>query len=139
MRALEFLIWMVLICSAPPVLAAMQIMPLSLGGLDANTAQAGDWIYNLMYVTDSDNLQQVSLTDNYLSWNTVTFALHYLTFGFFWILFLLTSVVLIFPALILMFKVPTALALWLSVGVWFMYMLAYIQIKRGGYSLDGYR
>jgi hypothetical protein len=138
MRALEMLIWMVLLLMTPPLLGAMQIMPLSVG--TCNAVQCGDaqnFIYNTM---NSTSLQQVTLNPNTLiSWDTVTFGIAYAAFGFFWILFLLSAVVTVAPALIIMFNIPAPIALYLTIGQWIIYMIAYIQIKRGGVSLDGYR
>ena len=86
-----------------------------------------------------DSAVDMNTPNGWLSWNAVTFALTYIVYAVFWILFILMSVVLIYPAMVVMFHVPSVLAVYISIGVWLIYMLAYIQIKRGGFSLDGYR
>ena len=140
MRALEITIWIILLAATPPLLSAMQVIPLTVGTCAPEMCQATSWVYTAL---DSSQLKDSAIDLNnpggWLSWNTITFALSYIVYAVFWILFILASVVLIFPALIIMYHVPTALSLYISVGVWIIYMLAYIQIKRGGFSLDGYR
>jgi len=138
MRALELLIWMILLVTSPVLLMSMQVFPVSLGTCDPQVCGVQS---NVLQIMNSTSLQQVPKLDpsDLVSWDTVTFAVTYLAFAFFWILFLLSMVAMVGPAIVIMFHVPPVLALWLSVGQWIIYMIAYIQIKRGGLSLDGYR
>jgi hypothetical protein len=137
MRALELVFWMIMLVTSPVVLMSMQIFPVSLGTCDPQVCGVQANVLNIM---NSTSLQQVNLDANdWLSWDTVTFAVTYLAFAFFWILFLLSMIVVVGPAIVIMFHVPPVIALWLSVGQWLIYMVAYIQIKRGGLSLGGYR
>ena len=140
MRALEITIWMILLMATPPLLGAMQVIPISIGTCSPEACGATSWIYDSMNSTQlQDSAIDMNNPNGWLSWNTVTFALTYVVYAVFWILFILMSVVLIYPAMVVMFHVPSVLAVYISIGVWLIYMLAYIQIKRGGFSLDGYR
>jgi hypothetical protein len=137
MRALELIIWMILLVTSPVVLMSLQVFPVSLGTCDPQVCGVQG---NILQIMNSTSLQQVKMDPNeLLSWDNVTFAITYLAFAFFWLLFLLGMVVVVGPGLVIMFHVPPVIALWLSLGQWIIYMIAYIQIKRGGLSLDGYR
>jgi hypothetical protein len=138
MRALELIIWMILLVTSPIVLMSMQVFPVSLGTCDPQVCGVQSNILNIMNSTSLNQAPDLDM-NNLASWDNVTFAVTYLAFAFFWVLFLLGMVAVVGPALVIMFHVPAAIALWLTLGQWIIYMIAYIQIKRGGLSLDGYR
>lgn len=138
MRALELIIWMILLMMTPPLLGAMQVMPVSVGNCDPTQCGVAQ-----TFITDTMNstsLKQIDLDPStIISWDNLTFALKYLVYGFFWILFLLSAIVIVAPALAILFHVPYAIGIYLSVGQWLIYMIAYIQLKKGGFPLPGLR
>lgn len=93
-------------------------------------------------MANTSQLQEINLSSGNLAdiaWSAITFSVTFIVYAFFWILYILSTIVLVGPALQTMFNVPGALANWLMVGVWALWMVAYTQIKRGGLGWDQYR
>jgi hypothetical protein len=137
MRALEITLLMIGVLTAPSVLIAMHVYPAS-NTCDETTCQAQQFLYSMANQT---TLQQVNLNGNPASigWDLFTFSLTFIVFAVFWLLYFLSIIVLVGPAMTSMFHVPSFIANWLMVMVWVMWMLAIVQVKRGGISVDGYR
>ena len=139
MRALEITIWMIMLLTAPSIFTAMGLFPSNMSTCGALECQAQQYVFS---VANQTQLEQVDMTVNdplKMGWNLLTFSLDFIVLAFFWLLYILSLVVLAGPALAEMFSLPEALSTYFTVGIWFMWMLAIVQIKRGGLSVDGYR
>lgn len=139
MRALEITIWASLIIASMAVLQGIGVVHIASNTCTTADCQARAFLYNMANMT---SLQEVSLdTTNYSSMaiTAVTLGLNYVVFSIFWLLYILALFVLLGPALQIMFGVPVVIAEFLMIGVWFLWLLAIIQIKRGGLGVDSWR
>lgn len=139
MRALEITIFIIMVITATSVLDAMGMVHSTSNTCGTADCQARAFLYNM---TNMSSLQSVSLdtTDPAsMAWTSITLGLDFLIFAVFWGLYLLAIIVLVGPALQVMFGVPAVIATWLMVGVWILWIIALIQIKRGGLGFDTWR
>jgi hypothetical protein len=137
MRAVEVTILLIMILTAPSVIGAMGVIPVTqtCGAVDC---QASQTIYSM---ASSFELKAVDLSESpgQIAWDVLTLTVTFPIYAFFWMLYFLSTIVLIRPALITMFHVPDIMATYLNVGVWILWLVAYVQWKRGGIGIDGYR
>ena len=139
MRALEITIWMLMILTAPTLVYSMGFMPQNTTTCTTLDCQARITIFNM---ANSTQLQEIDLSNTnpaFMVWDAMTFGLTFIVYAAFWMLYLLSTIVLVGPALNSMFHVPAALASWLGVGIWLLWILAYVQYKRGGLGTDAIR
>jgi hypothetical protein len=57
----------------------------------------------------------------------------------FWALYLLSIIIIAWPALISMFSINSTLAAFMFVGIWLIWIIGIVQIKRGGLGFDTWR
>ncbi len=138
MRSIEYTIWTIFIICSPALLQSMGMMH------DTNTCttagcQASAFLYNM---TNVSSLQEVSLntTDpGSLAWTSLTLGVSFVIFSVFWVLYLLSVIVLAWPAILSMFGVGNPLGNYLFIGIWIIWILGIVQIKRGGLGVDAWR
>ena len=138
MRAVEITLWIIFVLTAPLVVSSMGWMPVTSTTCGTIDCQARTTLYSM---ASSFQLQEVNMGDSpgQMAWDVVVLSVTFPIYAFFWILYLLSTIVLIRPAMIAMFGVPTDLATYLNIGVVLIWMIAYAQWKRGGFGLGGYR
>ena len=139
MRSLEITIFILLVITSTSVLDGMGIVHNTSNTCTTSDCQARAFIYNM---TNMSSIQEVSLdtTDPAsMAWTSITLGLNFIIFAVFWGLYILALIVLVGPALQYMFGVPAVIATWLMVGVWILWIIALIQIKRGGLGFDTWR
>lgn len=138
MRAFEVSMLLIFILTAPSVIQAMGVGPAVATTCTTVDCQARTTILNL---ANSTSLKEVDLTASpgQAAWDIVTLTVTFPIYAFFWMLYFLSLIVFIGPALQSMFYVPAAIATYLNVGVWMIWIIAYIQWKRGGIGIDGFR
>jgi hypothetical protein len=138
MRAFEITILMITILTAPSVIQAMGVVPNSLMTCTGTACEVQTWLYNF---ASGFKLQAIDLNSD-PGTIIVDAAILAVTFPFwamFWMLYFLSIIVLIKPAMVSLFHVPDVMATWLNVGLVILWMAAYIQWKRGGLGLDASR
>lgn len=139
MRALEITILILMVITATSVLDGMGLVHNTSNTCTTLDCQARAFIYNM---TSTNTLSEVNLdtTDPaQMAWTSITLGLNFIVFSFFWSLYLLSLIILVGPALQQMFGVPEIIATWLMVGTWVLWVIAIIQIKRGGLGFDSWR
>jgi hypothetical protein len=139
MRALEITIWICFVLTVPSVMTAMGIFPSYMGTCGSLDCQAQNFIYGMTNTTSLQNNVGNPSSGGPSLVDIATITITYVVFAVGWILYIFSIIIIAGPALASMFNVPQQLSIWLTIGVWLMWMLAIIQIKRGGLSLDGYR
>jgi len=93
-------------------------------------------------MTSTNSLSEVSLdtTDpGSLLWTSITIGLNFIVFALFWALYLLSIIIIAWPALISMFSINSTLAAFMFVGIWLIWIIGIVQIKRGGLGFDTWR
>ena len=138
MRAFEITILLIMILTAPNVIAAMAVVPSSLITCTGTACEAQSWLYSF---ASGFQLQAVDLSSDLGSiiWDSVTLAVTFPIWAMLWMLYFLSIIVLVKPAMVSLFHVPDVMATWLNVGLVILWMSAYIQWKRGGLGLDASR
>jgi len=138
MRAFEITVLLIMILAGSTVLDTMGVMPSVRTTCGAVDCQARDTIYAM---ANGFELKAVDLNDSpgQIAWDILTLTITFPIYALFWMLYFLSTIVLIRPALISMFHVPEVLANYLTVGIWILWLVAYVQWKRGGISVDNYR
>jgi hypothetical protein len=138
MRAFEISMLLIFVLTAPSVIQAMGVVPPVSTTCTTMDCQARTTILNL---ANSTSLKEVDFaaSPGQAAWDLVTLTVTFPIYAFFWMLYFLSLIVFIGPALQSMFGVPAAIATYLNVGVWIIWLIAYIQWKRGGIGIDGYR
>mgnify|MGYP007100129498 CR=1 FL=1 len=139
MRALEITLFSIGVLLAPTMFAGLGIINGDLTQCDATVCQAQQFLYDM---ADNSKLQTLNLNQSdpvSMGWDLLTFSLTFVIFAFFWMMYILSLVVLIGPAFAAMFGVPDAMVLYINVFYWLLWMLAIIQYKRGGFSVDAYK
>jgi hypothetical protein len=139
MRALEITIFAIMVLTAPSLLGSLHLWGTSYGVCDGLTGcQVQTFLYNMANQT---TLQQIDFAGDpgSMAWDIITFTITFVVYAVFWLLYFISLIVLIGPGMQAMFHVNAALALWLNVGIWFLWMLAIVQIKRGGISVESWR
>ena len=71
-------------------------------------------------------------------WDQVVVYVQFTIQAIFWIATILFTVIAIYPALVNTFHVPAALSILLQIGLWAIYIIGYVQWKRGA-SIEGLR
>ena len=138
MRAFEITIFLIMVLTVPNVIGAMGVAPSSLMTCTGTACEVQSKLYtfatefHLQEVDFSQGAGQFMIDAALLSVTLPIYAL-------FWILYFLSLIVLIKPAMVSLFHVPDAMATWLNIGVVILWMAAYIQWKRGGLGLDASR
>ena len=138
MRALEITIFVIMVLTAPSLLGTLHLWGDNYGTCtDPIGCQAQTFLYNMANQT---SLQTIDFTGDpgSMAWDVFTFTVTFLVYATFWLLYFMSLVVLIGPGMQALFHVNAALALWLNVGIWFLWMLAIVQIK-GRFSVEGWR
>jgi len=138
MRAFEITILMIMILTAPNVIIAMGVVPSSLTTCTGTACEAQAWLYNF---ASGFQLQEVDLSADLgtIAWEAATLAVTFPIWAMLYMLYFLSIIVLVKPAMVSLFHVPDAMATWLNVGLVILWMAAYIQWKRGGLGLDASR
>jgi hypothetical protein len=138
MRALEISIFLIMVLTAPTVIYSMGVGPTASTTCTTLDCQARVTLYN---IASSFQLQEVSTDSSVaqMGWDLVMLTVTFPIYAFFWMLYFLSLIVLIKPALIAMFHIPDVLATYLNVGVVILWLIAYVQWKRGGLGTDASR
>lgn len=139
MRALEITIWASLIICSMSVLQGMGVVHVTSNSCTTADCQARAFLYNMANTTQLNEVSLDTTTYESMAWTSVTLGFNFVVFGLFWSLYILALIVLIGPALQIMFGVPVILATFLMIGIWFLWVLAIIQLKRGGFGFDAWR
>ena len=138
MRAFEITILLIVILTAPSVLYAMGVVPTSTNTCTTIECQASQTIYSM---ASGFQLQSVDFNANpgQVIWDTLTLTVTFPIYAFFWMLYFLSVIVLVAPALESMFLMPAIFAKYIMIGLWVLWLAAYVQWKRGGLGIDAYR
>lgn len=138
MRALEISVFLILVLTAPSVIQAMGVLPSNSTTCTTLDCQARTTIFAM---ASGFELQAIDLTANpgQIAWDIITLSVTFPIYAFFWMLYFLSLIVLVGPAIQSMFHVPAQLTQFLNIGVWILWLIAYVQWKRGGLGLDAYR
>ena len=138
MRAFEITIFLICVLTAPSVIEAMGVVPAVHTTCTSVDCQARQTIYNmassfeLKAIDTSAGIVQASI-------DAATLAVTFPIYAAFWTLYFLSTIVIVRPALVSMFHVPDVLATYLQIGIWILWLAAYVQYKRGGLGLDAAR
>jgi hypothetical protein len=138
MRALEITILLIMILTGPTVIQAMGVLPAVSTSCTTADCQARTTLYTW---ASSFQLQAIDLNANpgQIAWDIITLTVTFPIYAMFWMLYFLSMIVLIGPALQSMFHIPAVLSTYLDVGIVILWMVAYIQWKRGGLGTDALR
>jgi hypothetical protein len=138
MRAFEITILMIMVLTAPTVIAAMGVIPSSQITCTGIACEAQAKLYSF---ASAFELNAVDFTANpgTMILEAATLAVTFPIWALLWVLYFLSMIVFIQPALVSIFHVPAVMATWLNVGVVILWMAAYVQWKRGGLGLDASR
>ena len=138
MRAFEITILLIMVLTAPSVILAMGVVPSSMVTCTGAACEAQTWLYNFAAGFD---LQAVDLSADpgSIIWDAAVLAVTFPIWAMLWMLYFLSIIVLVKPAMVSLFHVPDVMATWLNVGLVILWMAAYIQWKRGGLGLDASR
>ncbi len=138
MRAFEITILLICILMAPTVVQAMGVVPNNAISCTTIDCQARDWI---LQAKNSFSLKEIDLTASpgQIAWDAVTFAVTFPIYATFWMLYFLSMIIFVGPAMQSMFHVPAVLSTYLDIGFWILWLAAYVQWKRGGLGLDASR
>lgn len=139
MRALEYTIWTIFIICSPALLQTMGMIHDTDNTCTTLGCQTSAFLYNM---TSTNSLSEVSLdtTDpGSLLWTSITIGLNFIVFALFWALYLLSIIIIAWPALISMFSINSTLAAFMFVGIWLIWIIGIVQIKRGGLGFDTWR
>jgi hypothetical protein len=138
MRAFEITILMIMILTVPNVIAAMAVVPSSLMTCTGTACEVQAKLYSF---ATGFTLNEVDFTANpgTMILEAATLAVTFPIWAMLWLLYFLSMIVLIKPAMVSLFHVPDVMATWLNVGLVILWMAAYIQWKRGGLGLDASR
>lgn len=140
MRALEITIWAIAVLVAPSMFQAMGVFAVQYGGCESSLCQTQQFLYNMANQTTLEPLDITTQTSPAsMAWDAVTFGITFVVFSVFWLLYLLSLITIIQPALVTMFHVPAPIANYINIFYWLLWMIAIIQFKRGGLSVDGYK
>ena len=138
MRALEISIFLICVLTAPSVVQAMGVVPTTTTTCTAVDCQARETIFNmasnfdLVAIDTSESIGQIA-------WDVITLTVTFPVYAAFWTLYFLSLIALVGPAIHSMFGVPEILTTYLNVGVWMLWLIAYVQYKRGGLGFDSSR
>jgi hypothetical protein len=137
MRAFEITIFIILIMTAPSLLQGMGVIPSDKMTCTGTACEVQTKLYTFASSFQLLEVDGVSPADFLIDITvlTITFPIY----AMLWLLYFLSLIVLIKPALVSLFGVPDVLATYLNVGVVILWMAAYIQWKRGGLGLDASR
>jgi len=136
MRALEVTLFAIAVLAAPTMFSAMGFFPIQYGTCDATVCQVQGFLYGMANQSTLQPLNLNSTNPQNVAWDTITFAVTFVVFAAFWMLYILSLVTIIAPALVTQFGVPPAFANYINIFYWLLWMLALIQYKRGGLSID---
>ena len=143
MRALEVTLFIIAVMACPTLYSALGLFSTQYNTCDAQVCQAQAFLYNMTSQTSMNNnmkpLDTSQTNPTSMGWDIVTFSLTFIVFAFFWMLYILSLVTIIAPAMVIMFHVPSAFANYINIFYWILWMLAIIQYKRGGFSVDTYK
>jgi len=138
MRALEISIFLIMVLTAPSLVYAMGVIPVEQQVCTSLDCQARETIYDM---ASNFELKQIDMdaSPGQIAWDVITLTITFPVFALFWMLYFLSLVVLIGPALVSMFHIPQIMATYLNIGVWILWLIAYVQWKRGGLGTDAHR
>ena len=88
--------------------------------------------FDLVAIDTSESIGQIA-------WDVITLTVTFPVYAAFWTLYFLSLIALVGPAIHSMFGVPEILTTYLNVGVWMLWLIAYVQYKRGGLGFDSSR
>ena len=137
MRALEINLFFIFVLCAPALITAMGVTPASTG-CTATACQFQKMTYSW---ASSFQLKEIDFNSSpgQMAWDAVILAVTFPVYAFFWMLWFLSTIVLGWPALLELFHIPGDLANYFYVGIVVLWMLAYVQWKRGGLGTDASR
>ena len=138
MRALEISIFLIMVLTAPTVVQAMGVVPVTATTCTAIDCQARNTIYS---VASGFELKAIdpNASMGQIAWDIITLTVTFPIYAMFWMLYFLSLIVLVGPAIHSMFGVPEVFTTYLNIGVWILWLLAYVQWKRGGLGTDASR
>ena len=127
-----------MVLTAPTVIYSMGVLPDRTSTCTAIDCQARTTIYN---VASSFELQSIDTTKGIgqIAWDALVLTVTFPIYAAFWTLYFLSLIVLVGPAIHSMFGVPETMTVYLSLGIWILWLTAYVQYKRGGLGLDAAR
>jgi hypothetical protein len=138
MRALEISIALILLLTAPTLIQAMGVVPASTTTCTAVECRAQQYVQGAV---SNFTFAEVKPDASLLDWGVtvLTMAVEFPLYAMFWMLYFLSMIAFVSPALQNVYHVPAALANYLQIGIWMLWMIAYIQWKRGGLGTDAVR
>lgn len=136
MRALEITIWAIAVLVAPTLFVNLGLFAAQYGTCDATVCQTQQFLYTMANQSSWQPLDVTNSSPLSIGWDIITFSLTFLIFAFFWTIYILSLIILIAPALVIMFKISPAFASFINIFYWLLWIIAVIQYKRGGLSFD---
>ena len=138
MRALEISIMLIMILTAPSLIQAMGVVPATSDTCTTADCSARSYIQGAV---TNFTFAEVKPDASLLDWGVtiLTLTVEFPLYAMFWMLYFLSLIVLVGPAMQSMFHIPAVIAAYLQIGIWILWMIAYIQWKRGGLGTDAVR
>lgn len=138
MRALEISILLIMVLTAPSVIQPLGVIPTVSNTCTSVDCQARTTILN---IASSFELQSIDTTKGIgqIAWDALVLTVTFPIYAAFWTLYFLSLIVLVGPAIHSMFGVPETMTVYLNLGIWILWLTAYVQYKRGGLGLDAAR